>query len=162
MKSPTSLLERLTYDRDTGEFRWIAKPAKNISSGSIAGSRDKNGYTVIVIDGRQFLAHRLAWVFIHGNPPTAEIDHINGDRSDNRAINLRNVTRKVNAQNLRRPSIRNKCGSLGVYRCLRSGKLRASITVSGRTVHLGLFETIDAAHTAYVDAKRRLHVGCTV
>jgi hypothetical protein len=95
-----------------------------------------------------------------GRWPNGVVDHINGDTSDNQWSNLRDVTHSVNCQNQRRAKRSNASGLLGVS--FFDGKPRASISVDGRPIHLGTFDTPEAAHQAYVEAKRKLHAGCTI
>lgn len=88
------------------------------------------------------------------------IDHINGDPSDNRVENLRLADKRLNAENQRRARADNAIGVLGVM--AHGNKFRAQIRTGGRTIYLGLFLTSDEAYAAYVEAKRRLHEGCSL
>jgi hypothetical protein len=92
--------------------------------------------------------------------PAGQVDHLNGARTDNRWTNLREATAAVNSQNQRVAYPRNKSGFLGV-RAFRAG-WTAQITVARKQVYLGNFSTPEAAHEAYVKAKRELHAGCTL
>jgi hypothetical protein len=106
-----------------------------------------------------FLAHRLAWFYVHGVWPPVLIDHINGKRSDNRIVNLRLADWRLNMENKRRESY-NSTGLLGVK---PNGKgFAARIGSRGVEHHLGTFRTPEEAHAAYVEAKRRLHKGGTL
>lgn len=89
-----------------------------------------------------------------------DLDHINGNRADNRIANLREVPNAVNCQNKRAPLPKNKTGFLGVTRDAHG--FRAAVMLNRRQHHLGRFDTAEAAHAAYVEAKRRLHEGCTL
>ena len=111
---------------------------------------------------KAILAHRLAWALHTGSWPNGEIDHINGDESDNRLVNLRDTSKSVNQQNKRNPRSDNKSGFMGVCWHKGAGKWRAQITVNGKVIYLGLYETTEAAHAAYLRAKRELHQGCTI
>jgi hypothetical protein len=97
--------------------------------------------------------------------PGQVIDHINGDTMDNRRSNLRIATFAINAQNVRRPGVSNTTGFLGVdyvpYKNVRA-PYRAQIKLSGKKFQIGMFETPEEAHQAYVEAKRRMHPGCTL
>ncbi len=154
------LLEILDYDSISGVFTWAKKPNKNISIGSIAGSKTSDGYCRIKVLGAEIKAHRLAWLHHYKEWPSLEIDHINGDRFDNRISNLREVTGSENMQNLRSAMRTNKTGLLGVSSSF--GKWRARIWVSGIAHSLGTFKTPEAAHDAYVCAKRDMHSTCTI
>jgi hypothetical protein len=115
------------------------------------------------VDWRKHLAHRLAWLYVHGVWPTHQIDHINGDHSDNRIANLRDVPPRLNKENLRKAQRNNRVGVLGV-RALIGGAPRwtAGICVDGERRYLGTFYSLDEAQAAYLKAKRALHEGCTL
>jgi hypothetical protein len=114
------------------------------------------------IDRKLYQAHRVAWLYYYGAPPVADIDHVNGDRLDNRIVNLRDVPNIVNRQNLRRARVDNETGVLGVTVDRRRGGFKARIQVRGRQLWLGHFSTVKAARRAYLSAKRALHAGCTI
>jgi hypothetical protein len=157
--TPERLHELLNYDADTGLFTW-AKPRRKCSAGAKAGCIAKNGYMVIRLDDTLYLAHRLAWLYQKGVWPTEQIDHINGDRSDNRFNNLREVSNAENAQNNRKPKPSNKSGFLGVRK--ENSKWLAEIKINYKPIRIGLFNTPEAAHKAYVMAKRKLHKTSTL
>lgn len=150
--------ELLIYDSETGVFRWKVASTR-VKIGDVAGS-DGDGYRVIRIDQRNYKAHRLAWLYVHGEWPAKDIDHINGVRSDNRIANLRDVSRSVNIQNLRRARSDNSSGLLGVSR--NRGRWRAVINLEGKRHHLGYFASADLAHEVYLEAKLKIHEGCTL
>lgn len=97
------------------------------------------------------MAHRLAWLYVYGEWPDAEIDHINGNTGDNRISNLRPATRAQNGANRGRQT-NNASGVKGVCWHAQSGKWRAMIRISGKSRHLGLFNDIGAAAAAYARA----------
>lgn len=102
MLAPEKLRELLSYDRDTGFFRWNVKRNHLAEVGQRAGHRNaKNGYRYVMISGKLYREHRLAWLYIHGEWPDIrlDIDHINRVRDDNRISNLRLVTRRTNVEN---------------------------------------------------------------
>jgi len=156
----TRLKELVSYNAETGEFTWASKPNRRIKIGSIAGSFHR-GYKRIHLDGIDQQAHRMAWLYTHGSHPTGHIDHINGNRSDNRLINLRDVTPQENMQNMRCASKVSTTGVLGVRKG-RGGTWRSEIKVDNKQKYLGEFKTIEAAYEAYVKAKRIYHKGCTI
>lgn len=148
----------LAYDQTTGIFTWkVARgcAAKGTPAGAVMG----NGYIGIRIDGVRYLAHRLAWLLIHGAWPQGEVDHINGNRYDNRIENLRDVPRSLNQQNQTRAQSSNKTGALGVSKADAKGRFRARIFSNGKQHHLGTFKTVEEASQAYVSAKRQMHQG---
>lgn len=153
------LREVLGYSPATGLFVWRQRLARKLQVGDVAGSLS-NGYVVIRIDRRNYRAHRLAWLFVHGSWPAQEIDHINGDKADNRISNLRQADHRMNCENLRKASAHNATGILGAH---TNGKRFCSkIQVDGKSVWLGYHDTPKAAHAVYVRAKRLLHEGCTL
>ena len=155
------LMEFLDYDQSTGLFTWNSSPAPQFPIGTQAGSVNSKGYIVIRCHGRLYLAHRLAWLLTYGKWPAGDIDHINGNRADNRITNLRDVTRSVNQQNLKSARRDNATKHLGVKRA-NSGRFEARINLHGRYVHLGTFPTAAEAHAAYLTTKRNHHEGCTI
>jgi hypothetical protein len=154
------LRELLSYDRETGIFRWNVAN-KRVRIGSDAGHLHPSGYRRIGIYRRVYSAHRLAWLYVHGAFPLGDIDHINGARDDNRIANLRDVPHAVNMQNLRTaPRTNIESGLLGVSTSL--GRWKAQIRLNGSRMYLGTFSTPEEAHAAYLEAKRLLHLGCTI
>lgn len=147
----------LSYDPETGEFIRIERQGR-MKAGTRVGAINALGYVTVTIDRKRFGAHRLAWFFVHGRWPEGDIDHINGNRADNRIANLRDVSRSQNNQN-RRIAQRNNSASglLGVYWHKQRQKWRAQIQIDGKSKSLGLFEDKDGARLAYEAAKRVLH-----
>ena len=161
--SAARLREVLNYDPETGVFTWKVRTSNRVNVGAVAGAMLKTGYLSICLDGKFYRAHRLAWLFVRGEWPTADIDHLNGIRTDNRFANLRDASRSVNQQNLRAARGSTASGMLGVYRSDKKGKpWRSCIKVDGVDRHLGNYATPEAAQAAYIDAKRKLHEGCTI
>ena len=156
------LRDLLHYDPETGLFTWRVQRC-NVAKGASAGWVKKGGYIGIGVDGRLHSAHRLAWLYVYGEMPTGDIDHINGITSDNRIDNLRNVARQINIQNQRRPQKGSISGYLGVFYDKRRNKYVARIKPKGGgRKHIGEFATAEEAHSAYVQAKRVAHEGCTI
>lgn len=156
--TPALLRETLAYDPATGHFTWLAKTGKRAVVGRRAGWQSKDGYARICVHGEEHQAHRLAWLYVHGDWPMQDIDHINGDRADNRIANLRDVSRSVNLQN-RRAAGQTRTGVLGVS--ANGTGFKAEIK-SDRRMHLGTFPTTAAASAAYLAAKRQHHEGNTL
>lgn len=148
------LREILEYNPKTGIFTWLTSTRRR-SLGKVAGCQDSYGYVVIRINRSNHKAHRLAWLYLHGEWPEGQIDHINGVKSDNRIANLRCVTPLENSHNLFSAPRHSKTGLLGVSS--KRGKWRAQIRVDGGKVHIGTFETPEEAHAAYLEAKRIHH-----
>ena len=149
----------LDYEPDTGIFYWRIQPSRSVKAGAVAGSVNDEGYRYITIDRKAFAAHRLAWLYTHGVWPEQQIDHINGVKADNRIANLRDVPQSMNQHNQVRTKKNNTSGFCGVSWEKRDKRWRAMIMVNGRKQHIGLFDTPEAAHAAYLVAKLRLHPG---
>lgn len=155
------LHEILEYGQDTGIFVWKTDRSKAVKAGRIAGCREKHiGYITIGIEGKIYKAHRLAWFHVHQEWPNGLIDHINGDKSDNRIVNLRVVEADGNSQNIRKPNRRNKSGFMGVI--WYQNKWRAGMSLNGKSKWLGDYATPEEAHRVYLDAKRKYHAACTI
>jgi hypothetical protein len=124
--SHADLLRVLHYDPETGVFTWKERISIRIMVGWRAGMVNTIGYRVTQISGEMFLMHRLAWFYVHGRWPVADIDHINGDRDDNRLCNLREATRQQNIQNSKRRRD-NRTGIKGVSWVESRGHWLASV-----------------------------------
>jgi len=155
------LKELLHYDPETGIFVWKKKISCKVIVGGIAGSKT-NGYLEIGIFGKSYKAHRLAWLYIFGVWPNFDIDHKDSIKHHNWIDNLREVTKSGNQQNQIRAQRSNKTGFLGVSFHKTNGKYRAVITVNNKQKFIGLYETPEDAHAAYVSVKRKLHLTCTI
>lgn len=144
------LREALSYAPATGEFTWNISRGR-AAVGKIAGAESVKGYLRIKLDGHLYQAHRLAWLYENGCWPDGEIDHIDGDRKNNRIANLRVAT---SSQNKANTSLRitNTSGFKGVRWHRQRRRWEARITVSGREISLGLFDEREAAHAAYLAA----------
>ncbi len=149
--SQERLKELLRYDSKSGFFTWIKR------KGKVAGYFKGNNYVQIRIAGFLYQAHRLAWLYVHGYFPPEDVDHRNHFKFDNALENLRIGSRPQNGGNQIRAHRRNKCGLLGVCWHKQKQMWRAYIVVNRRQKHLGLFQSPEAAHAAYVEAKRKLH-----
>lgn len=145
----------LRYDAETGVFTWAASPRPNVKAGAVAGMVNSQGYRVIKVQGSGFMAHRLAWFFATGAWPSDEIDHINGDRDDNRVANLREATRADNNRNvaMRRD---NSSGRKGVTWHKRQRRWYAQIQLAGKKTYLGSYKNIEDAAAAYRAAELRM------
>lgn len=159
------LKEILHYNPEAGEFTRKVSNNSRIKVGDIVGTVRKDGYLRIMIDGKDYLAHRLAYLYITGSFPTNQVDHINHSKDDNRWINLRLVS---NQENHRNQSMRvdNKSGFNGVYWSKHANKWHSQIRSNGKKKHLGYFKDLDEAITARKKANIKygfhLNHGCNV
>ena len=148
------LKSQLFYDPIVGIFirRSVNTPA--IKLGSIAGGINVHGYVTISVLGKLYLAHRLAWLYMTGKWPEADIDHKNGVRTDNRWSNIRKATR---SQNLQNTAVRsdNTSGIKGVSWCKKTNKWRAYIQVNKKTVIIDYFTNRDDAARARKEAEQK-------
>lgn len=149
------LRELVSYHPETGLFYWRVEATKGKKKlgGLAVHRRDAvlNSYLRVAIGRTKYYAHRLAWLYVYGRWPEHHIDHINGDRGDNRLCNLREATRAQNLANMR--NRHNSCGYRGVGRA-GSGRWVARI----RDVYLGIFDTPEDASAAYQAAAEK-HYG---
>ena len=155
MPSVERLRELLNYDPKTGVFTWrVDRRNGNVirkKAGDVAGcKRGKTGYEIIGIDGKLYLAHRLAWQHVFGVKPSRQVDHINGDRSDNSLDNLRLASQSQQNGNQKRRRD-NTSGLRGVHKHKNKWK-----TQIGRK-HIGVFDTKQDAYAAYEDEARRYY-----
>jgi hypothetical protein len=147
----------MRYEPETGVFVRLAGGTGGAKPGMPCGFQRPNGYIDIKVKGRIYRAHRLAWFYMTGSWPTEQIDHINGQRDDNRWANLRDCSPTVNCQNRIRPRRGSRSGLIGASWCNTKKRWVATIGCDGRIHRLGAFRTAEAAHAEYLKAKRRLH-----
>ena len=148
------LQKLLHYESETGLFVRLTKSAPCVKIGDVAGYVDPRGYVKISVDGRLYKAHRLAWLYMVGQWPNGEVDHRDANFCNNRWSNLREATRTQNIAN-GRIHRDNVSGFKGVVWHEQSKKWRARIYVEGKSVSLGLHDSPDAAHIAYVIAAQK-------
>jgi hypothetical protein len=149
------LRQQLSYDQESGIFTWRCYRS-NLPPDGRAGWLDHGGYVFISVDGRRYLAHRLAWLYVYGQWPDEKIDHIDGCGNNNRIANLRPANCSQNQAN-RRLNKNNKSGFKGVSWDKQFSRWRATIRSSGKSKHLGLFHSPEEAHAVYMAEARRLH-----
>lgn len=151
------LKEFLHYDPETGIFTWAKSNNTSIKVGGLAGCIMNCGYLRIGINKKQHLAHRLAWLYVTGKMPKNLIDHINGNRSDNRFCNLREATNAENMQNITKLPTTNKSGVLGVCWHKQRQKWYTQIMANGKKIYVGIYDTIEEAKIARLQAKEKYH-----
>lgn len=162
----TRVRELFDYQPETGVLTWLPRPLSDFATkrafaiwnsrfaGKPAGTVGTRGYVVICIRGETHSAHQVAWVYMTGQRHEGEIDHIDGDRANNRWVNLRGVTRRENGRNQAKPK-HNTSGVVGVTFDTKAGRWMANIMVSGRTKTLGRFDMFEDAVAARKAAEVR-------
>lgn len=153
------LRKRFQYDPETGKLYWrpnAAAPREWNSrwAGREAFTARTTGYRIGRLDGKNYLAHRVIWAILTGSWPTHQVDHVNGDREDNRVRNLREVSNTENARNAT-VSANNTSGVTGVWHDARRDRWVAEIKVDRRKRHLGSFATLEEAAAARKAAERQ-------
>lgn len=165
MTKPNLTIERLRellhYCPETGIFTAIAKNrcGRKSAAGNVGWCDGK--YWRLCIDGKKHWAHRIAFLYMTGDFPLGDVDHINGCGTNNKWVNLRDVPTATNVQNVKRASKNSSTGVLGIENT-KSGKFQARIMTNGNRICLGTYATKEAAHAAYIQAKREMHDGCTI
>lgn len=141
----------LHYDPDTGIFTRLVSVSNNAQQSSVAGNKNPRGYRRIRIEGKEYLEHRLVWLYVHGYMPPHEIDHINRVRNDNRLSNLRLATRKINCTNTGMMS-NNSSGVKGVTGSKSRKKWQAQIGANTkekrRNIYIGTYDNLSDAKLA--------------
>lgn len=150
------LKQLFDYNPLTGKFIWKERTGSRVVIGSEAGTNHNMGYIKMSVDGREYLAHRLAWLYVHGVMPLDCIDHINHDRSDNRISNLRQASRYQNQWNVGLQK-NNTSGYKGIHYIEKSGRWRANLRYGGKSRHLGTFETAELACEFLELAREMVH-----
>lgn len=149
------------YDECSGVLRWIAPVKPNGKPQSTV--RNNGGYQRVNVLGASRLVHRMCWIIAYGDIADGmTIDHINGDRLDNRLCNLRLASVAQNNQNIRVARAHSKIGIPGVSQGRGCKNFRARIKIGDKQVALGTFKTKEEAGAAFLEAKRKFHPMCTV
>lgn len=161
------LREYLYLDREGMVVRWAIEHKPYPIGFPLYSFTNENGYCFYRVRRKKYPAHRLIWFLHYGRWPKYHIDHINGDKLDNRIENLRDVPAAINAMNVRKARDGKRMDTpLGVVyihaKKAKTPKYRATISINGIAKSLGKYHTPEEAHQAYLEAKRRLHPGCTI
>lgn len=143
----------LSYDPQSGAFTWL-ETRGSIKAGQLAGYA-KRGYVAVNVFNGWCTAHRLAWLWMTGEWPTSFVDHRDGNGLNNSWANLRLATLSQNAANMVL-SKRNKSGFKGVSFNKAVGRWQAGLKHKGRSYHLGLHDTPEQAHAAYLEKAKEI------
>lgn len=168
----------LDYDPDTGVLAWKRRPREMFKAerdcnvwntrfaGKVAGNvhTHPSGYKSmqVALNDKDWIAHRIAFAIYHGREPKEQIDHLNRDSLDNRICNLREASDVLNQWNQIKPQKNSNSGYRGVGWHKRTQKWQARIGINGTRKHLGLFDTPEQAHAAYLQAKEKYHQGAVI
>lgn len=147
LPSVDELKNAFAYDADTGIITWKVSRGGKAIKGARAGGLKGDGYRRIDCGGATYFEHRVVWALYYGDYPTLDIDHINGDRTDNRIANLRLVTMRQNQQNLK---WHRKGRLVGASYNKEMKKWKSQISINGETKHIGYYPSEQSAHEAYV------------
>jgi HNH endonuclease/AP2 domain len=163
--TPEEIRSYMEYDKSSGVVRWkVRRHGRGgvINPGDAVGSVNAAGYLETRVNGYRDYVHRIAWALHYGAWPTQNIDHIDGDKRNNRISNLRDCSQRVNVENQRIVSRNNTSGFTGVVWRADKKRWSALIQVDGKRKRLGGFDTPEQAHAAYLSAKRIMHQGNTL
>lgn len=158
--------ECFDYNPDTGVLTWRARPVEHFKrhkefliwnkrfASKLPGCLNDSGYLRVCINNKQYRAHWIIWLYVYGKFPTCYLDHINGIRSDNRLVNLREVSTVENSRN-QRLSPKNTSGQTGVYFDKSRNKWFAFIHLNNRAKSLGRYEKFEDAVAARLAANKK-------
>lgn len=155
MNIEDELKQMLRYVPETGLLFWTSEAHKSVR-GKQAGTVNR-GYIVVMYKAKFYKAHRIAWLLTYGKWPEDSIDHINGNKADNRLTNLRDVDDTRNQQNRYNARVDSQSGLIGAspYR----NRWKSQIRINGTVKYLGVYNTPELAHAAYMQAKQQHHIG---
>lgn len=147
------LRELVDYDPETGILTRKIRTSNRVHPGEVVGTVTGNGYWLARIDTHLAYNHQFIWLYAYGEWPKSPIDHVNGDITDNRLVNLRLATASQNQANKKRPA-HNTSGYKGVWR--KRKRWCAEIKKDGVKLRLGTFDSPAQAHAAYLEAAQKL------
>lgn len=155
--SQEELRKQVHYDPETGEIRRIVKVINSTNIGEVVvGNVSHYGYLRINILGKRYLQHRIAWLYMYGEYPDGDMDHINQVKTDNRICNLRKVTRSQNMQNTGKPK-NNTSGTRGIWWRKDTKKWAVELCRDKKKFSVGCFDDINEAKVALSDAIKTIH-----
>lgn len=149
------LMSTLDYNPSTGILTWKIHPSRAVKAGDKVTNTSSHGYIRVKIQGREYLAHRLIWLYVYGYLPKC-IDHIDRNRSNNKLANLREATYQNNSHNMG-PRKKGSSKYKGVCWCKRRSRWQAEITIRGYCKYLGHYKVEQDAALAYNKAAKRFH-----
>lgn len=155
------LLSYIKYEPSLDKWFWKKKPSKKTLVGSEAGSTNESGYRSVCLNKKNYLLHRVTWFWYYGEVPH-QIDHLDGDPSNNKIDNLRIASHMINMQNKRKAMSNSETGFLGVHYRKDRGIYYACINYNKQYKYLGSRNTPEEAYKLYLNAKQKLHEGNTL
>lgn len=155
VEQPTQELLQSLFDYKDGNLFWKTSPNSRIVIGSKCGSSDAYGYQCVKINKKAYKVHRLIWMYFYGEMPNI-IDHIDGNKQNNKIENLRNVTQFENCQNSKSRRD-NTSGVKGVNFHKLTGKWAVQISVNKQRKHIGLFDDIELAELVAIECRNKFH-----
>lgn len=159
MTTVEQVRQRLDYSIVSGKLYWKAGKRAGRVAGTV--SKKRKQYVQLRLDGKNLLAHRVAWAIVYGEWPDQFVDHENGDGTTNGWHNLRLADRFINSQNIKGPNKGSKTGVLGV-KTSKWGGFIATIQANGKVEYLGTYPTIKEASDIYMQARRDRQQGNTL
>ena len=150
----------LTY-KERPDYHFSSRKGAKISNaknvGKTVGYIESCGYLSASLCGKRHLVHRIVWKMVYGTDAELSIDHIDQNRTNNAPSNLRLATKSENARNVSSARSSSKSGVLGVHFSQRLNKWRAEICINKKNIYLGLFNDLESAKEAYLEAKKKYH-----
>lgn len=156
MLTQQELKSKLSFNPETGIFTWLIANNSRVKVGMIAGTFSSTGYVYITIDRKNYKSHRLAWLYMNGECPKDMIDHVDGDKLNNKIVNLRKCNQSQNMQNQKLSKF-NTSGYKGVSWHNATSKWRSRAKLKSKQYHLGLFERAEDAFKAYQKFAKQNH-----
>lgn len=145
MLTQGELRRRLEYDLNTGYFTWRVGTRTGTVAGTIRRVKYGARRVVIGVKGADYMAHRLAFLYVTGSFPTGEIDHIDGDSLNNKWRNLRDVTRRINGRNCKQKANVSKSGEACVYWRPDRGYYQVRVRTTLKRVVVSRLATLEEA-----------------
>lgn len=155
----SELKSLLHYDPETGVFTWLVNRNRNARAGDVAGSINNRGYMRLMINRKTYTFHRLAFLYMTGKFPKDQVDHKDGNKTNNAFSNLRECTPSQNSCN--RPKVKNTLTNFKGVTKRSNGTFTASVTFRSNgvkhTKNLGTYKTAEKASTVYQKHAKKLH-----
>lgn len=154
LKPNKEIRNYLTYDPESGDFTWLVPLPNGVQAGDKAGTLNANGYWYVTFKGRRYIAHRLAWWFVHNHWPDKQLDHIDECKVNNAIINLRECEQYQNQHNR---SLQ-KNNSTGIKNVSKLGdKFKICMNYNGKQVVQVVVDNLELAELVAIEARDKYH-----